>query len=46
MELVKSISDTLEMVQVKIVDMIDRGGGLVGYYIVKIIPEKGALGGW
>jgi hypothetical protein len=46
MELVKTISDTLAMVQVKIVDMIDRGGGLEGYYIVKIIPEKGAQGGW
>jgi hypothetical protein len=46
MELIDTISDTLALVRFEIVDIVDRGGGLEGYYIVKVIPDKGATGGW
>jgi len=46
MELVKTISDTLAMVQFEIVTKLDRGTEIEGYYIVRVLGEEGATGGW
>jgi hypothetical protein len=45
MELVNTISDTLALVHMEIVEKVDRGGGLEGYYIVKVIDQVGADSG-
>jgi hypothetical protein len=46
MELVDTITDTLALIQLEIVEKIDRGGGLDGYYIVKVIDQEGTDSGW
>jgi hypothetical protein len=45
MELVRTISDSLALNKVEIVDKVELGGGVEGYYICKVLTE-GAEGGW
>jgi hypothetical protein len=45
MELVRTISDNLAMNKLEIVDKVELGGGVEGYYICKVLTGKDT-GGW
>lgn len=46
MDLVRTISDELAMNKFEIIDKVELGGGLEGYYICKVLTEEGPSWPW